>query len=271
MRCKICNEPAREVFSAVILSKYKIKYYFCDYCGFLHTEDPYWLDEAYVNPINITDTGLLQRNIALSLRITPILYYLFNKDGAFLDYAGGTGIFTRLMRDIGFNFYWSDPSAENVFARGFEYPGNCPIKLITCLEVFEHFVNPVSEIKKLLLISKNILFTTNLLPEKIPSPYEWWYYGIEHGQHISFYSKKTLLYLSSKFNLNLISQNNLHIFTEKKLNSFLSLIIFGKKKFLFEKQALKFLLKRAKKKMKSKTVEDMKYLISRTINYENIL
>jgi len=85
MQCKICGQVAKEVFSAVILSKYKIKYYFCDNCGFLHTEEPYWLNDAYANPINLTDTGLLQRNICLSRQITPILCHLFDKDSSYLD------------------------------------------------------------------------------------------------------------------------------------------------------------------------------------------
>ncbi len=38
----------------------------------------------------------------------------------FLDYAGGYGVFTRLMRDIGFDFYWHDPYTQNLFANGFE-------------------------------------------------------------------------------------------------------------------------------------------------------
>ncbi len=44
----------------------------------------------------------------------------------------------------------------------------------------------------MLKISRNILFTTTLLPSPMPQPGTWWYYGLEHGQHISFYSLETL-------------------------------------------------------------------------------
>lgn len=55
MKCKICDNKTYNIFSAKILNKNNIKYYYCDYCGFLQTEEPYWLKEAYNNSISITD------------------------------------------------------------------------------------------------------------------------------------------------------------------------------------------------------------------------
>ena len=71
--------------------------------------------------MNIEDTGIIKRNILLAKRTSAILFFLFNKKESFLDYGGGYGLFVRLMRDGGFNFYWNDPFTENLFARGFEY------------------------------------------------------------------------------------------------------------------------------------------------------
>jgi len=51
MKCKICNNNTRNIFSAKIFNRSDIKYYYCDYCGFLQIEEPYWLKEAYSNPI----------------------------------------------------------------------------------------------------------------------------------------------------------------------------------------------------------------------------
>ena len=264
MLCKICEQQTREIFSAKILSRHLVKYYFCDNCEFLHTEDPYWLNAAYANPINLTDTGLLQRNVCLSRQITPILYYLFDKDGSYLDWAGGYGVFTRLMRDIGFDFYWADPYAENIFAKGFEYSKDLSIKAITSFESFEHFVAPMTDIQEMFSISKNIIFTTILLPKIIPKPDEWWYYGLEHGQHISFYSEKTLKYLASKFKLHLISKGNLHILSENKLNSFFSYLTFGKRGGKFRKILLKFISHKCGSSLHGKTHDDMNLLISKT-------
>ena len=189
MKCKICNNNTYNIFSAKILNKSNIKYYYCDHCGFLQTEEPYWLKEAYSNSISITDTGIMLRNIGSSKMTAVILYFLFNKRGKFLDFAGGYGIFTRLMRDIGFDFYWYDPQSTNLLARGFEIKGkNCKYELVKAFEVFEHFVEPIKGFESILQFSDNVLFSTDLLPSTLPKPGEWRYYALESGQHISFYS-----------------------------------------------------------------------------------
>ena len=121
MNCKICNKKSNYIFNAKILNKYNIEYYHCPNCGFLQTEEPFWLEEAYKESINISDTGIMVRNLYLSKITTLIIYFLFDKNKKFLDYAGGYGIFVRLMRDIGFDFYWYDKYSENLLARGFEY------------------------------------------------------------------------------------------------------------------------------------------------------
>ena len=69
-RCSICNCEKKEFLRAKILYKYEIKYLFCENCGFLQTEEPYWLEEAYSNAIADTDTGVVARNIAISKKLT---------------------------------------------------------------------------------------------------------------------------------------------------------------------------------------------------------
>ncbi len=243
MNCRICGTESNFIFSAKILNKYDVKYFHCSNCGFIQTEEPFWLKEAYSRPINISDTGYLQRNINLSKFTTTILTLFFNSKGKFLDYAGGYGVFVRLMRDIGFDFYWSDPYTENLFAKGFEHSRQDRIELVTSFESFEHFNNPMKEIENMLSISKNIIFTTELLPNPIPKPDEWWYYGLEHGQHISFYSERTLQHIANYFRLNYSHLGNLHLFTEKKNISNLKLEILKLNKFGIHKLLSKLFLK----------------------------
>ena len=76
MKCKICNHETNNIFTAKILNKYYAKYYYCDHCGFLQTEEPYWLKEAYSNSISITDTGIVARNITLSQITSGIICFL---------------------------------------------------------------------------------------------------------------------------------------------------------------------------------------------------
>jgi hypothetical protein len=251
MECKICKNNTQHIFDGKILNKYKAKYFHCKNCGFLFVENPFWLNEAYKNAINDTDTGVLARNIKLSKKIGVFLFFFFGKNYYYLDLAGGYGIFTRLMRDIGFNFCWQDKYSKNLFAQGFEYKESGEIELITLIECFEHFTNPIEEIDKIFKMSPNLLFTTETLPTLPPQPNQWWYYGLEHGQHISFYQQKTLSFLAKKFNKYYFSYNNIHVFTDKKINPFYIKLIFKSQKFLYYF---------VEKNMKSKTFEDMIYL-----------
>jgi len=247
MECKICSKKSKYIFNAILLNKYDVKYYHCEVCGFLQTEEQYWVEEAYAESINISDTGYMQRNQHFSDKVSLLLVLLFNKNKKFLDYAAGYGVFVRMMRDIGFDFYWDDKYTENIFAKGFNNSKNNKIEAITTFESFEHFINPMEEINNLLKISKNIIFSTELLPNIIPKPKDWWYYGLEHGQHVSFYSSITLNYIANKYGLFYYNMKDLHIFSENKI-SFLKLLILRLHKYGISKIL--------KKTLKSKTWSD---------------
>lgn len=106
------------------------------------------------------------------------------------------------MRDIGFDFYWNDPYSKNLVARGFEYGQDTgKIELITSFECLEHLPNPLESIEEMLDITDNLLVSTRLLPFPIPNVNEWSYYATVHGQHISFYSRKTLEFIAAKYDL----------------------------------------------------------------------
>lgn len=163
------------------------------------------------------------------------------------------------MRDIGFDFYLHDPYSPNLVARGFELKSNSiKYELVTSFESFEHFNEPIKETESMIQFSDNILFSIELLPSLVPKPEEWWYYGLEHGQHISFYSYRTLKYISQRYNMNLCSNGrNIHLFTKnKKINNKLFNLLLK-----FQRFGLFFYIR---KKMKSLTVDDMNFLISKT-------
>jgi hypothetical protein len=148
------------------------------------------------------------------------------------------------MRDKGFNFFRFDTYCENYFARTFDDDSKTQYELVTSFEVFEHLVDPLNEIEKMLKKGRNIFFSTELQPESDIE--NWWYIMPETGQHISLYTLKSLEFIANKYNLNLYSNGStFHLLTDKKISklifkvitkfrvaSFLSLIFKNSESFL---------------------------------------
>ena len=253
MICKICGNNANPIYKGRILNKYDIQYFYCDNCGFMQTEEPYWLEEAYSEAISISDTGVMARNISFAETAGILFNILCDRNQKFLDYGGGYGIFTRLMRDKGFDFYWYDKYAKNLVARGFEGKIEDSIySAVTSFENFEHFYDPMGDIETIFNLTDIVLFSTDLLPNPVPSPSEWWYYCLEHGQHISFFSLKSLEFIAKQYGYFFISNGtNLHVLSKKKISP---------KIFLLTKMIRKFRMSRIFYNH-SKTFSDMNDII----------
>jgi hypothetical protein len=214
--CRCCSADIHEpVFSGVLLDK-TVSYFECPNCGYVQTETPTWLEQAYASPINASDTGIMARNKANLENVLATLMLLRMRRGKVIDYAGGYGLLVRMLRDVGIDACWSDPYASNLVSLGFEYSGGGG-DLITTFEAFEHFVNPITEMEAMFTIAPNLLFSTELIATPSPEVNQWWYYGADHGQHIGFFRLETLQYLAKKFRKHLISDGkSLHLLTEKK-------------------------------------------------------
>lgn len=220
-KCLICGSNTNPLFTSKILFKYDICYHKCPSCGFVQTDSPFWLDEAYQSPIVGGDIGLIQRNINCCISLNNIIKSSFDYNGKFLDYAGGYGILVRMMRDKGFDFYWDDKYCENLFSQYFtleRLDPNTKFEAVTGFEVFEHLPDPLSEISKLFEYSDTIIFSTELVPDReIKSEKDWWYIN-NSGQHISFYTRKSFEVIAEKFACNFYTNgHDLHILTKKKL------------------------------------------------------
>jgi hypothetical protein len=203
MISKITGGPTRFLFTEKLLKRYDVKYYACIETGFIQTEEPYWLQEAYSSAITKLDTGLIFRNELLRDKLIKIIYNSFDPDGSFLDFAGGYGIFTRMMRDRGFDFYHYDIYCENLFAEYFslaDVQQKSNFVFVTAFEVFEHLVDPLVEIKRILDFSDTVIFTTELVPQQIEKASDWWYFTPETGQHIAFYTRKSLEFIAAQLN-----------------------------------------------------------------------
>ncbi|GAC1563825.1 MAG: hypothetical protein NVS2B7_37780 [Herpetosiphon sp.] len=219
--CKVCSAPTIVIGRGLVLAKYDVGYHKCVACGFVQPDAPHWLDEAYSNVITNSDLGLVQRNMFLSKLTAAIIHTHFDAGGRFIDFGGGYGLFVRMMRDLGLNFYRYDKFCPNLFAQRFEVDleDRGVYNLVCAFEVFEHLVDPMTEIDQMLKFSRNILFSTTLVPQKTPPVDEWWYYGLEHGQHVSLYSRESLQVIAERAGLRLYTNGvDLHLLTEKKIS-----------------------------------------------------
>lgn len=131
-KCRVCKRST-EFVSAEILLQRAVSYFECQNCGFIQTEAPYWLEEAYTETINLSDTGIVARNLTNRKFVIPTLFAL-----------GGLH--------------------KKVVAAGFENDGSQAF-FVTAFEAFEHFVDPRSELEKML--AKHLTFS--FLPTLFPS------------------------------------------------------------------------------------------------------
>ena len=230
IRCPICTNDLKPCFSTTILGKYSAQYAVCGFCGFLKVQEPTWLDEAYADAIVGSDTGIMMRNFSTAAKLCNILYFGlgFRGDEKYLDAAGGYGILTRLMRDFGFNFYWTDKFCKNLVAMGFEYTseiGMC--EGVTAIEVMEHLEDPKSFISDAIksVGASTFIFTTELYSGLPPDPQAWRYYALQSGQHIGFFQAKTLAIIARDLGFYFYSAAGIHIFSKKKINKLVLFIV----------------------------------------------
>lgn len=258
--CPICAGRMFYIFSAEVLQKYEARYEVCDSCAYLRICNPHWLEEAYSSAIADADTGLVSRNFLIAEKLSSLLFWEMAERGGgrYLDSAGGYGMLTRLMRDYGFDFYWSDKYCENTLACGFEYDaeaGKCVA--VTAMEVLEHVIDPVTHVKETLSYANadTLIFSTELYNGAPPNPAEWWYYSLPTGQHIGFFQLRTLQLLADKLGLNFYTANGIHIFTKRNLRKKWLRIVTSS----YFSKATAPLLRRL---MKSKTMDDHRKILN---------
>lgn len=220
VRCRICS-AAVEVFDhALVLHKHPVDYYRCPSCGFIQTQAPYWLEQAYSTAMTSIDIGPVSRAMSCSYVARSVILAAFDWRRVFLDFGGGYGLFVRRMRDLGFDFRLYDEYCENLFAKAHQVRLDAleSFELVTAFEVVEHLVSPMEVFWKLRALSENILFSTCLVPEPAPKIGEWWYYDPRHGQHISFFSWRSLHRVAQQLGLRLYSAGDIHLMTKESLN-----------------------------------------------------
>jgi Methyltransferase domain len=193
----------RLLFRHQVLGRHEADYYLDEETGYIFAKSPFWLDEAYASAIAITDTGCVARNVR-NVEITKLSLGKADFRGRGVDLGGGHGLFVRGMRDAGYDFYWTDKYAANIFARGFEADAG-KYEIATAFEILEHLENPFQFLReaKEKFGFETCFFSATCFDESNVPDLGWWYWSFETGQHISFFSQRALAWMAGMLGMSL--------------------------------------------------------------------
>lgn len=130
-----------------------------------------------------------------------------------LDYGGGAGRLSELMRAEGWDSVSFDPFVDTRDA----WRRLDKFQLITCFEVFEHVLDVHGLMRRLLLLldAEGLVLVGTLVSDGHVQPgaaLDWWYAAPRNG-HISLFSRHSLALLAARHGLESASfSENIHLF-----------------------------------------------------------
>lgn len=224
--CIVCSHQVIvAIDDQIILGNYSTRLNVCDHCGCEWFQDPaIWLSDAYSSPIAFTDTGIVARSLNIH-RVVSSFLSISSIPGKILDWGSGSGLLVRLLRDDGHDCYGFEPYTVPVLAAGHTYKVEKNVftensyRAIVAIEVVEHLVDPSSFFQKALAKTDTLLFSTEIV-DRAKNGNDWAYYSRETGQHISFYTAKSLAHLAALHGCIYASdrRRSLHIITRRSLD-----------------------------------------------------
>jgi len=200
MKCKICNSDCYLIYD----QQFEIDYHRCKSCGFIY-EDPKFhvsfneeLNEYKTHNNSIEDEGYVNMFKRFMEAFEP---FVDNK--SLLEYGSGPEpVFSEVLRQSGYKVSSYDPfflPDETYLEKTYD--------VITSTEVFEHFVEPLAEIEKLvgLLNDNGVLAVMTQFPKDDEHFKSWWYR--RDKTHISFYTIESFKEIAKKYNLEIVYYN----------------------------------------------------------------
>jgi hypothetical protein len=214
--CSICSSECRQSFNVKIQNKFDADLYTCTKCGFSFYPNQDWIKGSFSDELNSLDLGSVGRVLLACDFLSEFINSEKLTNATFLDYGGGYGLQTRIMRDRGFNFKNFDPHTQPLFSKFFTGEPSGRYDLVSLIEVSLHFENPVAEFTKLMELGDYLVFTS-VVPDKDFGP-DWWYITGESGQHIAFYPLRSLKEIANQSGVLFSSDGKLfHVFHKKPL------------------------------------------------------
>jgi hypothetical protein len=210
IKCRLCGGKSIWVFSKLLLKKHEAGFYRCEKCLSLQSEPPYWLDESYAEVSLVPDIRTLPRILSMRSLVFWLAKILkIDGEEKVLDWGGGNGMLVRFLRDLGLNAYRLDKYVKNLYALSFEHQENFRYKLVVAFQVWEHFVEPATDLDLLFgLQPEYVLITTGHYGNQGSD----WEYLNAHGRHIFCYSGKGRDYIASKYGYHKIGAGDATLF-----------------------------------------------------------
>lgn len=213
---KSCEE-LRGVF--LPLAGVPVYYALCAICGFCYAPELHrWTLERFSERIYNADYVQVDPDY-LEVRPTANAENLIRMVGAgatniqHLDYGGGHGLLSDMLRDSG----WKSQSYDPFVDRDIRLSEFGRFDLITAFEVFEHVPDVralATNLSQLLAPDGIVIFSTLLSEGNLAANKRitWWYAAPRNG-HISLFTRDSLYFLARREGLNFGSFSaNLHVF-----------------------------------------------------------
>jgi SAM-dependent methyltransferase len=193
MRCKICDLPAKRLFSLPAGKRSggpleadgeEVPYYECQSCHFLfaHHEADYG-DEYWDTFDPVSDGRVIE-----TLRLFT---FAGGRPGvSALDYGCGKGHAVKTLRDLGVEAFGADIKTP---WGDWYYPiERAPVAdIVTACEVVEHFTDPVRSFKHVRTVARESFAFQTAYYDPGSCGRDWWYLGPANG-HVSLYSARSL-------------------------------------------------------------------------------
>ncbi|MGE5384808.1 MAG: class I SAM-dependent methyltransferase [Betaproteobacteria bacterium] len=182
-----------------------VYYFVCRTCGFCFAPKfSTWSQEdfkrnIYNDEYAIVDPGYIESRPRDNAENMKAMFPEFSPNLRHLDYGGGEGLLSSILKRYAWNSESYDPIIDN---SSDALPKLGKFDLITAFEVFEH----VSDLDRLMtdlnlsLIDDGIiLFSTLLSDGNIDGDRITWWYASPRNGHISLFSKQSLTILANKY------------------------------------------------------------------------
>jgi len=197
IKCRICSSKVVKKWTMKVRDRFEGKLMQCKECDALQFVGLDWLKDAYYGDFSVRfDEGRFIRNKVVYVLVRKLTKAFFDSDKVtLLDYGGGEGVLEDLLCIKAKPSY--KPETYDPYVRKHSELPKKTFDFITCIEVLEHLQDVsafFNDIKKIFHKDSIMLCSTSLYdPTKHDK--KWQYLSTEIGQHITFWSKKSIRHL----------------------------------------------------------------------------